>query len=320
MSGDENYDIAETRRSVDELYPVLLDAHGNLIDGNSRLDAVPGWRTETRENIRTRSQLWLARIVANSCRRVVTREERATQLTELAKCLAEEGVERGDMVSTVAGLTTFSERYVRELLPEEYKREYKAPGKSELSSELENSAKSEELGEALEPTKSAPSSEFEDQANREEFAEALEALGITVPTVSRPQADAAVAHDADTQSGTPEPVTQVERGAPGPAGEPREAALDHIRRFLDEHPEPDEEYLAWELAIRHGVPTKEGRELIGRVKRERGIEEEPREASPDVTCPLCSRGGASREMILGRVRDPSLGQLTLLEFVLGEMG
>jgi len=53
MSGDaEVYNLAETRRSVDELYPVLLDAHGNLIDGNSRLDAAPGWRTETGEEPR----------------------------------------------------------------------------------------------------------------------------------------------------------------------------------------------------------------------------------------------------------------------------
>ena len=195
MSEDaEVYNLAETRRSVDELYPVLLDAHGNLIDGNSRLDAVPGWRTETRENIRTRSQLWLARIVANSCRRVVTREERATQFTELAKSLAEEGVQRGDMVSTIAGLTTFSDRYVRKLLPDEYKRGYTAPTKSALSSELEDHAK-------------------------REFAEALEALGVNVPTVSRPVADAAVAHDANTQSGTPEPESPVECGALGPAEE-----------------------------------------------------------------------------------------------------
>jgi len=319
LSGDEAYDLAETRRSVDELYPVLLDAHGNLIDGNSRLDAVPGWRTETRENIRTRSQLWLARIVANSCRRVVSRGERATQFTELARSLMEEGVPRMDMVSTVAGLTTFSERYVRGLLPDEYKRGYRAPGKSELSSELEDLAKREEFAEALEPRKSELSSELEDLAKREGLGEALEALGITVPTVSRHDADAAVAHDADTQSGTPEPMTQVERGAPGPA-EPREAALDHIRRFLDEHPEPDEEYLSWEVAIGYGVSTKEGLELIGIVKRERGIEEEPREASREVTCPLCSRGGACRAEILGRVRDPTVGQLTLLEFVMGEIG
>lgn len=299
---ETSYDLAETRRSVDELYPVLLDAHGNLIDGNSRLDAAPGWRTETRDNIRTRSQLWLARIVANSCRRVVSREERATQFTELAKSLVEEGMPREDAVSTVAGLTTFSDRYVRELLPDEYKRGYTAPEKSE------------------------PSSEYEDLAKREGFGEALDTLGITVPTVSRPEADTTVAHDAETQSGTPEPDKQVEHRAPGTPAETdtRAAALDHIRRFLDENPEPDEEYLAWEVGIKHGVPTKEGRELIALVKRERGVEaEEPqrpsREASDTVTCPLCSREGAHREEILGRARDPTIGQLTLWEFVMEEM-
>lgn len=317
---EKSYDLAETRRSLDELYPVLLDAHGNLIDGNSRLDAAPGWRTETRENVKTRSQLWLARIVANSCRRVVSREERATQITELAKSLMEEGVPREDMVSTVSRLTTFSDRYVRELLPDMYKRGYRAPGKSELSSELEDHAKREGFTEALELTKSELSSEFEDLAKREGLGEALEALGITVPTVSRHDADATVAHDADMQSGTPEPETPVELGALGPA-EGKEAALAHIRRFLDEHPEPDEEYLTWEIAIGYGVPIKEGLELIGLVKRERGIETEPQkiEVSGVVTCPLCSRGGACREEILGRVRDPAVGQLTLLEFVMGEM-
>jgi len=323
MSGDETYDLAETRRSVDELYPVLLDAEGNVIDGNHRLEVHPGWRTETLPNIKTRVQLWLARIVANSCRRVVSREERATQLTELARSLVEEGVERGDMVSTIAGLTTFSERYVRELLPEEYKRGYTAPEKSELSSEYEDLAKREGFTEALEPKKSELSSEYEELAKSEGFGEALETLGITVPTVSRPEADATVAHDAEMQSGTPEPESPSEGGALGiPAdADPREMALAHIRRFFDEHPEPDEEYLSWEVAIGYGVSTKEGLELIGLVKRERGIEEEPQkiEVSGVVTCPLCSRGGACRAEILGRVRDPSVGQLTLLEFVMGEM-
>jgi len=360
MNGDAEtlYNLAETRRSLDELYPVLLDAHGNLIDGNSRLDAAPDWRTETRENIRTRSQLWLARIVANSCRRVVSREERAEQITELARSLMEEGVPRMDMVSTVSRLTTFSDRYVRKLLPDEYKRGYTPPGKSELSSEYEDLAKRNEFAEALNalgvtvpaehlprvPAAPTVSSEGHEapaesgapapQPSSGEIPQLQDAAPvssdeqITVPTAPRPEADATVAHDAEMQSGTPEPETPApaEGGALGiPAeGEPREEALAHIRRFFDEHPEPDEEYLAWEVAIKIGVPTKEGLELIGLVKRERGIEtEKPRrrdqEAPGEVMCPLCSRGGASREEILGRVRDSAVGQLTLWEFVMEEM-
>jgi len=336
---ETSYDLAETRRSLDELYPVLLDAHGNLIDGNSRLDAAPSWRTETRENIRTRSQLWLARIISNSCRRVVSREERATQFTELANSLVEEGMPKEDAVSTVAGLTTFSDRYVRELLPDEYKRGYTPPDNSELSSEYEDLAKREGFDEALKklgitvPAETGPhvpaaptvSSEGH-EAPAESGAPVSPEDQITVPTAPRPEADATVAHDAEMQSGTPEPETPAEGGALGiPAeADPREKALDHIRRYLDEHPEPDEEYLAWEMAIKIGIPTKEGLELIGLVKRERGIEaDEPQrqiqEASDEVTCPLCSREGALREEILGRVRDPTVGQLTLWEFVMEEM-
>lgn len=352
---ETTYNLAETRRSLDELYPVLLDAHGNLIDGNSRLDAAPDWRTETRENIRTRSQLWLARIIANSCRRVVSREERAEQFTELAKSLMEEELPRGDVVSTISKLTTFSDRYVRELLPDEYKRGYTPPEKSELSSEYEDLAKREGFDKALKklgitvPAETGPRvpaaptvSSERHEAPAESGAPAPQPSGgelpplqdeapvspedqITVPTVSRPEADATVAHDAEMQSGTPEPETPAEGGALGTSAktDPREAALDHIRRYLDEHPEPDEDYLAWEVAIKHGVPTKEGRELIGLVKGERGIEEEPQrliqEASGEVTCPLCSREGANREDILGRARDPAVGQLTLREFVMEGM-
>lgn len=369
MSGDaETYDLAETRRSVDELYPVLLDAEGNVIDGNHRLDVHPDWRTETLPNIKTRVQLWAARIIANGCRRVVSRDERAEQFTMLAKSLVEdEGVPRTQAAKTISRLTTYSERYVQLLLPAEYKRSYE---KSDPGSQLEGKQEAGEsdlrsqlpgFSEALTslgvtvPESSRPSSVEtgptgsmvggrdleeaeaagtpEPQPSSGELPQLQDGAPvspdeqITVPTAQRPEADATVAHDAEMQSGTPEPETpaQAEGGALGtPAeGEPREMALAHIRRFFDEHPEPDEEYLLWEVAIKHGVPTKEGRELIGLVKRERGIEEEPqlrgREAPDEVTCPLCSRGGACREEILGLVRDPFVGQLTLLEFVMGEM-
>jgi len=358
------YDLAETRRSVDELYPVLLDAEGNVIDGNHRLDVHPNWRTETLPNIKTRVQLWAARIIANGCRRVVSREERAEQFTMLAQSLVEdEGVPRTQVAKTISRLTTYSERYVQLLLPAEYKRCYEKsdpgsqlPGKqeageSDLRSQLPGFSEAlTSLGITV-PESSRPSSAEtgptgsmvggrdleeaeaagtpEPQPSSGELPQLQDGAPvspdqqITVPTVSQPEADATVAHDAEMQSGTPEPETPAEGGALGTPVEadPREIALAHIRRYFDEHPEPDEEYLAWEVAIKIGVPIKKGLELISLVKRERGIETEPQqiEASGEVTCPLCSRRGASREEILDRVRDPSVGQLTLLEFVMGEM-
>jgi hypothetical protein len=115
-------------------------------------------------------------------------------------------------------------------------------------------------------------------------------------------------------------------GAPGHSGpeETREAALDYIRRYYDRHPKPDVEYLSWEVAIIVGVSEKTALELISQVQRERGIAGQGKSsvAGPirgSVTCPLCSRDGAERNMILGRVQDPHFGQLTLWEFVMEEM-
>ena len=129
------YDLKASKRNVQELYPILVDAHGNMIDGFHRLEEDPGWERKRLEHIRTPTQLWLARIIANAHRRTVSREERSAQITKLADSLMEfDGVAREDIVKTVAELTTFSERYVQMLLPPEYKRFY---GKSEPSSDMD---------------------------------------------------------------------------------------------------------------------------------------------------------------------------------------
>ena len=119
---EERYDLRESKKSVRELYPVLRNAHGNVIDGFHRLRVDPSWRTETLEHIRSPTQLVLARIIANTHRRSVSREEREGQINELAKCLLDEGVAKEDLVSSLVELTTFSDRYIRELLSDDYKR------------------------------------------------------------------------------------------------------------------------------------------------------------------------------------------------------
>jgi len=137
------YDLAKSKRSVGPLYPVLLDARGRVIDGLHRREADPNWPSVTLEHIKTERERLVARIVANICRRDISLEERKTQIQELAKLLAQEGVERGRMVSKIAELTGLTDRYIRMLLPEEFKREYtvsvseSTPIKSEIISESE---------------------------------------------------------------------------------------------------------------------------------------------------------------------------------------
>ena len=118
----EEYDIRESLKSVRQLYPVLLDANGEVIDGFHRLDVDENWRTETLEHIKTPTQLYLARIVANTHRRIMSAEEREEQVTKLADSLLNnDKVPRGDVVRTIVDLTGLSYRTVVRYVPEEYK-------------------------------------------------------------------------------------------------------------------------------------------------------------------------------------------------------
>lgn len=174
------YDLRESRRRTRELYPVLVDAHGNVIDGFHRLEADPGWERKTLEHIRTPAQLWLARIVANTHRRTVSREERSEQATRLAQALLAEGVPRAKIVSTIAELTTFSERYVRGLLPDEYKMMSKARFAEPSSADLAEGALT--VAEAAAATEGEASEDWDEDEWRDvSDAEAPETIS-TIPS------------------------------------------------------------------------------------------------------------------------------------------
>jgi hypothetical protein len=127
----EGYDLAKSKKSVQELYPVIKDAHGNVIDGFHRLEADPRWRTETLDNIQTPTQLALARIIANTHRRSISKEERKLQLVTLAEELVKEGLPKEKVIPTIVELTTFTDSYVYEMLPAEYKKRPGAGGPQE---------------------------------------------------------------------------------------------------------------------------------------------------------------------------------------------
>lgn len=122
MSPEEGYNLQKSKKAVSELYPVIKDAHGNVIDGFHRLDADPNWKTETIATITTPLQLALARIVANTHRRSINKEERKLQLVAVAEELVKEGLAREQVIPAMAELTTFSEDYLRRMLPDEYKQ------------------------------------------------------------------------------------------------------------------------------------------------------------------------------------------------------
>jgi ParB-like chromosome segregation protein Spo0J len=77
------------------LYPVLLDKHGNVIDGIHRLTADKKWPKITIENIETEEQRLIARIISNVCRRHVTAKEKTAMLERLGEIYLNEGVKPG---------------------------------------------------------------------------------------------------------------------------------------------------------------------------------------------------------------------------------
>ena len=114
-------DLEATSRSVGRLYPVLLDRHGNVIDGMHRLKADKNWPKIRLENIETEEQRLIARLIANVCRRHVPAKEKTQILARLAEIYQKEGVEPGKIAYKIAEKTGMSYTWVMKYLPEKFK-------------------------------------------------------------------------------------------------------------------------------------------------------------------------------------------------------
>lgn len=130
---EESYDIKNSARIVGQLYPILVDSEGRIIDGFHRSKADPSWKKIKLDEIKTEKERILVRIIANTHRREVSFDERQKDMVALAKELAKEGVKREDMVNTIANLTGFTPQYVRMLLPSKYKMSERAHEKMTFS-------------------------------------------------------------------------------------------------------------------------------------------------------------------------------------------
>jgi len=117
----ENFNIAYSAKKIGELYSVLVDPEGNVVDGLHRLAVNKEWRKEVLPWVRSRKDFLVARIHANLHRRTVPKEERQRDFTELANILINEGAAKGKLAEEISELTGFSEGWVRDLLPRSLK-------------------------------------------------------------------------------------------------------------------------------------------------------------------------------------------------------
>ena len=106
---------------IGQLYPILVDYHGNIIDGEHRFRANNKWKKVKLEHIKTEKDGLIARIVSNTIRRNVSREEKRNLLGGLGEIYLREGIEPGKIAYAIARETGMSYRWVMKYLPNRFK-------------------------------------------------------------------------------------------------------------------------------------------------------------------------------------------------------
>jgi len=117
-------DIKELKNSSDrvgQLYPILIDHFGQIIDGEHRSKANPNWRRVKLDHIKTEKDLFIARIACNTIRRNATSREKTELLEKLGQICINEGTPIGKVVYELMYQTGMSYRWVAKYLPKRFK-------------------------------------------------------------------------------------------------------------------------------------------------------------------------------------------------------
>jgi hypothetical protein len=121
MMGGMIPELKSSSKRIGQLYPVLLDYHGNIIDGQHRYSVDEGWRTIRLEHIRTEKDRLIARIISNTVRRSVPAKEKTELLAKLGEIYLNDGVEPGRIAYKIAEETGMSYTWVTRYLPDKFK-------------------------------------------------------------------------------------------------------------------------------------------------------------------------------------------------------
>lgn len=136
-------DLRLSAEQIGRLYPVLVDKHGDIIDGHHRLKVDPNWPRVKLENIKTDEQKFIARLITNVCRREVSAAEKKEILEKLALSYLKQGIKRGKIALRIAEKTGMSYRWVMVYLPDHLKERPGIGGPSKIS---ESAGSAKELG------------------------------------------------------------------------------------------------------------------------------------------------------------------------------
>jgi len=117
----ESLELKSSSERIGQLYPILVDCHGKIIDGQHRYSVDKGWKTMRLNHIRTEKDRLIARIISNIVRRSVSQREKTELLAELGEIYLNEGVEPGRIAYKIAEETGMSYTWVMKYLPDKFK-------------------------------------------------------------------------------------------------------------------------------------------------------------------------------------------------------
>ena len=131
MSSKVDSEIVEfLRKSKDQmgyLLPVIQDQQGNIISGLHRKHADPSWpesKIEVKDDLHR-----ILLMIHYNVQRAVPAEETSFRINQLAKILESSGVPPDRVCAEICKLVPYSDRWVRDLLPNKFKMVSKArPG------------------------------------------------------------------------------------------------------------------------------------------------------------------------------------------------
>jgi len=115
-----NESLKKSMEKVGQLYEVIVAEDGEVLEGKHRKEVDPNWPTKT-VSAKTKIDKILVRMHAHHRRRVPKEETQALML-ELAREVESSGIPKENISSELAKRTPYSEQYIRELLPSEYKK------------------------------------------------------------------------------------------------------------------------------------------------------------------------------------------------------
>ena len=137
--------LRKSKEVVGYLSEVIVDQQGNILSGRHRKLADPNW-PEKRVHVTDPLHRELL-ILHYNVQRPISKEERQRSLLKIARLIESMGVPKHEVCSYIIKnkLTPFTDRYIRELLPDEYKEQAKARAPQETFAEL-SSARSAIVG------------------------------------------------------------------------------------------------------------------------------------------------------------------------------